>query len=118
MSLRSIVMDNWDIINSSLNLNITKKDEHMLLMLSHFTPLLEKSHKTFSLPSVASYYSADYSAINSLELLREMGFVEKLYTNSYGLSSKGVELMNCYKKGLDPNFLTSQELTKKILDRK
>jgi hypothetical protein len=116
-TLRSIVTDNWDAIAKNLHKDIENKPENMLLMLSYLRPLLNSAAVVFPRPSIGIYISVDDSYKKDLLTLEKMGFTDcTTYDSStVSLTSKGVNLMNCYHKSKNPDFLTERELISKII---
>jgi hypothetical protein len=114
-TLQNVVMENWDNIAKTLDLNIENKPENMLLMLSHLRPILDSAAAAFPRPTIGMYHSIEDKYKKHILTLEKMGFVKREYENCYGLTSIGVDLMNCYHKQINPDYLTDRELVDKII---
>jgi len=115
-TLRSIVTANWDIIARTLELNIENKPEYMLLMLSHLRPILDSAAAAFPRPSIATYVSVKDEYKKHLIILEKMGFADcKSYEDSFGLTLKGVNLIDRYHKSINPDYVTNSEMTANII---
>jgi hypothetical protein len=115
-TLRSIVTENWNNIAKTLELDIENKPENMLLMLSYLRPLLDSAAAAFPRPSIAVYSSVKDEYKEHMILLEKMDFVKCAYRDSFGLTSTGVNLMDCYHKSINPNYLTNSEFISKIIE--
>ncbi|MGV8141028.1 MAG: hypothetical protein ACP5NW_01150 [Candidatus Woesearchaeota archaeon] len=110
-TLRMIVRENWNDITKNLQLDIENREENTLLLLSHLKPYLESAAKAFPLPSLGLYSSVKDIYKKDMLVLEKMGFVETGgCKGSYGLTIKGIDLMNSYHKSKNPNSRTYKEL--------
>jgi hypothetical protein len=116
-TLISIVTENWDNIASNLNLEIENKPKNMLLMLSYLRPLLDSAAAAFPRPSIATSHSVKDEYKEHMHILEKMGLVKCPYTDTYGLTFTGFNLMECYHKSTNPNYLTESEWMDKIIAR-
>jgi hypothetical protein len=115
-TLRTIVTKNWDNIAKTLKLDIENRPENVLLMLSHLRPYLDSAATAFPRPSIAVYSSVKQEYLKNIFILEKMGFVDgTTYQNSFGLTLEGFDLMECYHKSINPNYLTESELIDKII---
>jgi len=116
-TLRTIVTENWDDITKNLQLDIENKAENILLLLSHLRPYLESAAKAFPRPSIGIYSSVKEVYKKDILILEKMRFVSSGgYNDSYGLTTKGINLMNSYHKSINPDFLTFNELLLKSIE--
>jgi hypothetical protein len=116
-TLAGIVSENWDAITKNLGLNFENNpSKYTFALLSHLRPLLDSAAETFRHPSSAVYVSVEDKNKNNILLLEKMGFVNRYYdSNSYGLTSKGVELVDCYLRQKNPNLKTHEALERAFL---
>jgi len=115
-TLRAIVTENWDSIIQTLKLNMENKPENMFLLFRYFEPVLKSAATAFPRPSTGIYLSVNDAYKKDIILLQKMGFVDgESYSNSYGLTNKGVDLMNCYHKSINQDFRTENELIADII---
>jgi hypothetical protein len=114
-TLRTIIIENWEKISKTLDLSMENKPENSLLILNHLRPFLDSAAIVFPRPSAAIYVSVEEAYRKNISLLEKMGFVKDGgYSNSYGLTIEGVDLMNCYNKQINSKFLTDEELLVKF----
>jgi hypothetical protein len=109
-TLQNIISENWTDIAKVLKPNLKKKPENALALSSYFRPVLESAAKVFNLPLYGVFVSANLEYKEDMNKMIKMGFAEKDYGNQYGLTIKGVELMEVYLKATKPGFHTSAEI--------
>lgn len=114
-SVTQIIYNNWEKITSVLEIELNKDKSNIFSIMAHMTPLLDAAIQTISRPRTAVYYSPkDKSHIPLLDNLVRIGFLQK-ENSSYSCSEEGIKLLNAWHIKRNPNFITSDEITKEIL---